>query len=247
MATAISVAHLTVSYHDNTVLDNISFQIRQASGIVGILGPNGAGKSTMLKALLGLIPKDRGDIRFFGGGLREHRKNIAYVPQRSLIDWDFPITVIETVLLGTYPHLGLFRRPGKAERRRAQECLDEVGMSQFAKRQISELSGGQQQRVFIARALAQNAHMFFLDEPFVGIDTNSENTILAILQGLRDQGKTVLIVHHDLATVRDYFDEVLLLNKELVGYGTVEQVFDTELIATTFASQIPLLHGLGAS
>lgn len=246
MSTAISVRNLTVSYYDNTVLRNVSLDIDEG-GLVGIIGPNGAGKTTLIKALLGLLPIDSGEISFFGHKLKQQRKWSAYVPQRSLIDWDFPINVLETVLLGTYPQLGLLRRPGRAEREWARACLEEVGMEQYANRQIGELSGGQQQRVFIARALAQRANLLLLDEPFVGIDANSEETIINILRRLRAEGKTVLIVHHDLSKVHDYFDDVVLLNKELIGYGPVEQVFNKDLLTAAFAAQLPLLQQLGVT
>lgn len=244
MAHAISVDNLTVSYHDNTVLHRVGFDI-PAGGLIGIIGPNGAGKTTLIKAMLGLIPADKGVVSFFGDEVKNQRKWTAYVPQRNVIDWDFPINVLETVLLGTYPHLGLFRRPGRAEREWAMECLGQVGMEDYAGRQIGALSGGQQQRVFIARALAQRARLFFLDEPFVGIDAQSEQTIMEILRGLRDEGKTALIVHHDLSKVNEYFDDVLLINKELVGYGPVAEVFTQDVLTTMFAGQLPILQQLG--
>lgn len=241
MAAAISVQSLAVSYDDNVVLRDVSFTV-EAGRIIGIVGPNGAGKTTLIKAMLGLIPIDRGKVTFFGDIVEGHRKSVAYVPQRNLIDWDFPINVLETVLLGTYPRLGLFKRPGKAEAERALACLEQVDMAQYAARQIGALSGGQQQRVFIARALAQDAHVFFLDEPFVGVDTHSEALIIDILHGLRDEGKTVFIVHHDLSKVHDYFDDVLLVNKDLIGYGPVADVFVPDLLTTAYASQLPWLQ-----
>lgn len=246
MHSAISVHNLTVSYDGVPVLQNMSFTI-EAGGIIGIIGPNGAGKTTLIKALLGLIPVANGTISFFGQKIDRYRKVIAYVPQRRTIDWDFPINVLETVLLGTYPQLRLFQRPGKRERERALACLAQVGMEHCASRQIGALSGGQQQRVFIARALAQQAQFLFLDEPFVGIDVRSEATIVDILRTLRAQGKTVLIVHHDLAKVRDYFDDVLLINKKLIGYGSVEEVFKPELLTAAYAAQLPLLQQIGVT
>lgn len=246
MSAAISVRDLSVSYYDNTVLRNISLEIGEG-GLVGVIGPNGAGKTTFIKALLGLLPTDSGEVLLFGQKVQKQRKWIAYVPQRSLIDWDFPINVLDTVLLGTYPHLGLLRKPGRAERELAFACLEEVGMADCSSRQIGELSGGQQQRVFIARALAQRPNLFFLDEPFVGIDAHSEEMIISILRRLRDEGKTVLIVHHDLNKVNDYFDDVLLLNRELIGFGPVEQVFNKDLLAAAFAAQLPLLQQLGVT
>lgn len=241
MAAPLEVRKLTVSYYDNKVLDDVSFTVERA-GLIGIVGPNGGGKSTLIKALLGLIPHDRGEISFFGQNLRHVRRRIAYMPQRTQIDWDFPITVLETVLIGTYPTVGWIRRPGKAERDRAWACLEKVGMESCARRQIGELSGGQQQRVFIARALAQDPAMLLLDEPFAGIDRKSEETILSILEEFRDAGKTALIVHHDLRKVRDHFDEALLLNKSAVAYGRVEDVLSPERISTLYS--VPLLRPL---
>src|SRR5699024_5133762 len=195
---SIDIKRLTVSYDGNEVVQDVSFSFKSGN-LIGIIGPNGAGKSSLLKAMLGLIARDSGDITINHEHMNKWRKKIAYVPQRTTIDWDFPITVRDTVLLGTYPNLGLFKIPLKNEKQLANECLEKVGMLSFHRRQISELSGGQQQRVFLARALAQNAEIFFLDEPFVGIDVASEKMIIDILHQLRDEGKIIFIVHHDLA------------------------------------------------
>lgn len=241
MDPAIEVQHLHVSYYGKEVIHDISFSIDRGR-LVGIIGPNGAGKSTLIKAILGLIPKDQGNVKAFGKPMKEVRKKIAYVPQRSQIDWDFPITVRDTVLLGTFPRLGLFRRPKKADRQWAEQCLAKVDMKEFSKRQIGELSGGQQQRVFLARALAQRAQLFFLDEPFVGIDVASEKTIIDILKQLRDDGKTVFVVHHDLAKVEDYFDELILLNKKLIQSGPVEDVFQQEFMMEAYQSDFPFMN-----
>lgn len=246
MSYAVSVKNLHVSYYGNEAVRNVSFTIEKKN-LVGIIGPNGAGKSTLLKSLLGLIPKDKGEVQLLGKNIQEVRKQIAYVPQRSNIDWDFPITVIDTVLLGTYPALGLLRRPRKKEKEWAYECLKKVGMESFSKRQIGELSGGQQQRVFIARALAQKAEMFFLDEPFVGIDVTSEEMIVTLLKELRDEGKTVLVVHHDLSKATSYFNELILINKELVGCGAVEEIFRPELMTKAYKSQFPMFQEIGVS
>jgi len=227
MSDGITVKDLAVSYYGNNVLNNIDFSFEPGK-LIGILGPNGAGKSTLLKAMLGLIPKERGVIKVEGQSLNDVRKRIAYVPQRSKIDWDFPIIVKDTVLLGTYPKLGLFKRPRKEHKEYAMHCLHKVGMQGFAKNQIGELSGGQQQRVFLARALAQKAEYFFLDEPFVGIDVTSEKIIIDILKGLRDEGKTIFVVHHDLSKVEKYFDSLLLINKVMISAGPVERVFQAE-------------------
>lgn len=239
---AVSVQNLYVSYYGKEVIRDVSFSF-EAGNLIGIVGPNGAGKSTMMKAVLGLIPKDSGTVEIGGKSIDQIRKKIAYVPQRSNIDWDFPIIVRDTVLLGTYPNLGIFRRPGKKEREWASQCLEEVGMQDFSERQIAELSGGQQQRVFLARALAQNAEYFFLDEPFVGIDVASEEVIIKILKQLRNQGKTIFVVHHDLSKVETYFDDLILINKELYGAGPVNKVFLPENMEKCFKMRL----GLSAS
>jgi iron/zinc/copper transport system ATP-binding protein len=241
MHNSIKVDDLDVSYHDKRVLQHISFEFEPGK-LIGIVGPNGAGKSTMIKGLLGLIPSDTGTIRFGGKKLKEVRKRIAYVPQRSNIDWDFPIVVKDTVLLGTYPKLGLFHRPKQADKEWAIECLKKVGMEEYAKSQIGELSGGQQQRVFLARALAQKAEYFFLDEPFVGIDVSSEEVIINILKDLRNEGKTIFVVHHDLTKVAQYFDDLVLINKKLIGAGSVEEVFRPEKLEEAYQSSF---QGLG--
>ncbi|MFW5438493.1 metal ABC transporter ATP-binding protein [Paenibacillus apiarius] len=243
MSCALTVKDLYVSYYGSQALRDISFSIEKQS-LVGIIGPNGAGKSTLLKSLLKLIPRDKGEVTILGQEVEQVRKQIAYVPQRSNIDWDFPISVLETVLLGTYPKLGVFHRPKKRERMWAHECLEKVGMEAFAERQIGELSGGQQQRVFLARALAQETEIFFLDEPFVGIDISSEETIIQILKELRDSGKTVLVVHHDLSKSDEYFDELVLLNKELVRYGSVEEVMNPKMIAQAYGGQLSFLRDM---
>jgi len=245
MTSLIDVERLTVSYYGNEVVKDVSFSFNSGK-LIGIIGPNGAGKSTLLKAMLGLIPYDRGKIAIKGEQIDHWRKQIAYVPQRTTIDWDFPITVRNTVLLGTYPNLGLFKIPLKREKKLADECLGKVGMASFSNRQISELSGGQQQRVFLARALAQKADIFFLDEPFVGIDVASEKMIIEILQQLRDEGKTIFIVHHDLAKVEQYFDELILLNKILIGAGPVHDVMQPDKLSEAYQIDFDLLTKTGA-
>lgn len=241
---AVTVRNLSVSYYGKEVLKNINFTCERGK-LIGIIGPNGAGKSTMVKASLGLIPKSSGQVTVGGRPLKEVRNKIAYVPQRANIDWDFPIIVKDTVLLGTYPKLGLFRRPSKADKKWAMECLEKVGMEDFAKNQIGELSGGQQQRVFLARALAQRAEYFFLDEPFVGVDVASEEVIVNILKSLRDEGKTVFVVHHDLTKVESYFDDLILINKELIGAGPVERIFRPELMQAAYKSPVHMFESLG--
>lgn len=244
MSKAVEVRHLNVSYYGNNVVHDVSFSVDRGK-LIGIIGPNGAGKSTLMKAILGLIHKDKGEVLFEGGSIKNVQKNIAYVPQRSDIDWDFPIKVLDTVLLGTYPQLGLFRRPGKKEKQFAKECLEKVGMQAFANRQIGELSGGQQQRIFLARALAQQAEYFFLDEPFVGIDVASEETIIHILKNLRDEGKVVFVVHHDLSKVEAYFDDLVLINKDLIKSGPVQTVFQPELMTKAYQSQFSFFEKMG--
>ena len=244
MQGTVNVSNLTVSYYGNEVIRNISFTFNTGN-LIGIIGPNGAGKSTLMKAILGLIPRDSGKIGICGQPVKSIRKNIAYVPQRSNIDWDFPILVRDTVLLGTYPKLGIFRRPKKSDKEWAQHCLEKVGMQNFSKRQIAELSGGQQQRIFLARALAQKADFFFLDEPFVGIDVASEEMIIRILKNLRDEGKTVFVVHHDLTKVEDYFNELILINKELIESGPVQNVIRPELMTKAYSMDFNLLNKMG--
>jgi ABC-type Mn2+/Zn2+ transport system ATPase subunit len=242
--TAISIKELYVSYYGSEALKNVSFTVEEGK-LVGIIGPNGAGKSTLLKAILNLIQKERGEVAILGKTIKEMRTKLAYVPQRSSIDWDFPITVIDTVLLGTYPNLGVFKRPKKTDKAFAHECLEKVGMTEFRNRQIGELSGGQQQRVFLARALAQKPEIYFLDEPFAGIDVTSEETIISILKQLRDSGKTVVVVHHDLSKAAHYFNELILLNKELIDFGVVEKVIRPEVLDKAYSNQFSSLTNLG--
>lgn len=241
---AIEVNDLHVSYYGEEVLKGISLSVKKGN-IVGVIGPNGAGKTTFLKAILHLIPKDKGDIKILGKNVNDARKKVAYVPQRNNIDWDFPITVLETVLLGTYPNLKIFRRPKKEDKKWAFECLKRVGMESFSKRQIGELSGGQQQRVFLARAIAQKADILFLDEPFVGIDVTSEEAIVNILKELSEEGKTLLVVHHDLSKVKEYFNQVILINKQLIDYGNVDDVFQYEKIKEAYQGQFAFLNEIG--
>lgn len=229
----ISVKDLAVSYNGNPALYQVNVDL-ESGRLIGVVGPNGAGKSTFIKALLELTPKDGGKVEIFNEPVKKNKKRIAYVPQRSNIDWTFPITVLDTVVLGTYPTLGLFRRPGKREKAWAYECLQRVGMEGFAKRQIGELSGGQQQRVFMARALAQKSELFLLDEPFVGIDMASEEVIVQILKELKAEGKTVVVVHHDLSKVEKYFDDLILLNKTVIKVGPVREVFTRQHIIRAY-------------
>ncbi|MBC1515757.1 metal ABC transporter ATP-binding protein [Listeria immobilis] len=229
----MNIQNLTISYKQKVAIENVSLQIA-SSKLTGIIGPNGAGKSTLLKGMMGLIPRENGQIILDGVPLSTWKKKIAYVPQRSEVDLTFPITVLDMVLLGTYPTLGLVKRPGKKEKQIALEALEQVEMTSFRKRQIGELSGGQLQRVFIARALAQHAEIFFLDEPFAGIDMTSEALIMKLLKKWRDSGKTIVVVHHDFHKVAAYFDEIILLNKKIIAHGLVEQTFTEDNIKTAY-------------
>ena len=237
---AIEIEHLTVSYGPRPALLDVSLTLPQGE-LIGIIGPNGAGKSTLLKAILGLVPLASGTVSIFGQPLSKQRKLIGYVPQRESVDWDFPISVLDTVLLGTYGRLGWFRRPGRVERERAQQCLEQVGLADFARRQIGQLSGGQQQRVFLARALAQDAQIYFMDEPMAGVDAATERVIFELLQTLHKAGRTVFVVHHDLRTVRDYFDYVVLLNLRLVASGPTEAVFTPEKLQAAYGGRLSIL------
>lgn len=238
----IKVEDLSISYYGNEAVKDISFSFGGKS-LIGIIGPNGAGKSTMIKGILGLIKKDKGTISIDGASIDNKRKNIAYVPQKNDLDWDFPINVFDTVLMGTYPSLGLFKKPKEKEKQLAKESLERVRMGEYSRRQIGELSGGQQQRVFLARALAQKADIFFLDEPFVGIDADSEKQIINILKELKEEGKTIFVVNHDLSKVESYFDDLILINKSLIKAGSVKDVFTPEIMNKAYESSfnIPLL------
>ena len=246
MVSALVLKNVHVSYNGKAAIQGIDLTVRPGN-ILGIIGPNGAGKSTLLKAVLNLVATDKGKIELFGETLEENRQRIAYVPQRSQFDWDFPIHVLDTVLMGTYSKVGVFKRPKKKEKELAYECLEKVGMEHFYNRQIGELSGGQQQRVFLARALAQNADLFFLDEPFVGIDMASEETIISLLKDLRDQGKTAVVVHHDLSKANEYFDELLLLNKKIIHAGRPYEVLRPEIMLKAYERELSFLNEVGVN
>jgi manganese/zinc/iron transport system ATP- binding protein len=237
---ALEINDLTVAYRNTPVLWDID--LRVPSGVLmGIIGPNGAGKSTLIKAALGLIPRAAGDVRFFGLPLRQARARIGYVPQRNSIDWDFPTTALDVVMMGLYGKLGWLRRPDKTARQTALAALEQMGMAHFAERQIGQLSGGQQQRVFLARALVQNADLYFMDEPFAAVDAVTERAIVNLLGTLRAQGKTVIVVHHDLQTVAEYFDWVTLLNVEVIASGATGSVFTEENIRRAYGGRIGAL------
>lgn len=237
---AIEVEQLSVSYGKTPVLWDIHFSVPTAVR-VGIIGPNGAGKSSLLKALMGVVKPLTGQVRLFNQPLNAVKHRIAYVPQRNAIDWDFPATVLDVVLMGTYGKLGLFRWPGTRERHTAYTALDKVGMVPFAHCQIGELSGGQQQRVFFARALAQEADLYCMDEPFAGIDMATEKALADLLNQLKKEGKTMLIVHHDLSTVTRYYDWLMLLNTCLISCGETKQVFTQENLQRTYGQSAHLL------
>lgn len=237
---AVLVRDLTVAYEEKPVLWDVDLDIPPAS-LTAIVGPNGAGKSTLIKTILDLVPAAAGTVRIFGEKYSLNRKAVGYVPQRGSVDWDFPTDALDVVTMGLYGKLGWVKRPGKAERQVALDCLEQVGMADFAKRQISQLSGGQQQRVFLARALAQDARLYFMDEPFAGVDATTEVAIVNILKKLRDGGKTVVVVHHDLDTVPTYFDRVALLNVRLVATGPVEEAFTPENLQKAYGGKIAFL------
>lgn len=238
---AIDVNNLTVSYDQKIALRGVTVRVGSEQ-VVGIIGPNGAGKSTLLKTILALIPEESGTVSVFGKSIDQVRARVAYVPQRSAVDWDFPVTVYDVVLMGRYVHLGWGKRPTMRDHDIAQHALGEMEMLDFTHRQIGELSGGQQQRVFLARALAQQADLLLLDEPFVGVDAATEAAIFTIMKRLRDQGKTVLVVNHDLSNVQQHYDSVMLLNKRLVAYGPTERVFRPDILAQTYGGRLTLLE-----
>ncbi len=240
MNPAVEFHDTTVSYDRKPVLWNIDMTLPQGS-LIGIIGPNGAGKSTLIKAAMGLLPLASGYVKIFDGDLDEHRKRVSYVPQRESVDWDFPTSAIDIVLMGRYAHIGLLGRISKKDRSLAMDCLEQVGMQAFAKRQISQLSGGQQQRVFLARALAQQADLYFMDEPFAGVDASTESAILNILRNLTQEGKTVIVVHHDLQSAAEFFDWIVLLNMRLIASAPIENVFTQNLLQETYGGKLTLL------
>jgi manganese/zinc/iron transport system ATP- binding protein len=239
-APPVEVHDLTVAYRTQPVLWDVDCTIPEGR-LVAIVGPNGAGKSTLLKAILGLVRPLTGWVRIYGEPYERRKSWVGYVPQRESVDWDFPTSALEVVTMGLYGQLGWLRRPGRREREIALACLEKVGMRELAGRQISQLSGGQQQRVFLARALAQDARLYFMDEPFAGVDATTERAILDLLRELRAAGRTVVAVHHDLQTVAEYFDEVILLNLRLVAAGPVAEVFTTENLQRTYGGRLTVL------
>ena len=236
----LEIHDLTVSYDQNPVLWNVDLSL-PAGNLIGVLGPNGAGKSTLIKAIMGLISPTSGYVKLFDKPLNDVRARISYVPQRESVDWNFPASVLDVVLMGTYGKLGLFRRPGKKEKEIATKSLEQVGMSGFVGRQISELSGGQQQRVFIARALAQQADLYLMDEPFAGVDMATETAIFQLLKEMTGAGKTVIVVHHDIHSAMNFFDWLIMLNLHLVASGPKEQVMNEEMLRKTYGGKLNLL------
>ena len=240
----LSIHDMTVAYQRKPVIWDIDY-IAPAGKLIAIVGPNGAGKSTLINAALDLAPRVSGSVRFFGDKYRQTRGRVGYVPQRNSVDWDFPVSALDVAAMGLYRKIGWCRPVTRKYKRLALEALDSVGMADYAHRQISQLSGGQQQRVFLARALAQNADLYLMDEPFAGVDAATERAIVGVLRELRESGKTALVVHHDLQTVREYFDEMLLLNMRVVASGPVETVFTQENLRKTYGGKLPLLDEVG--
>jgi len=237
MLPVLSVDGLSASYRKNKVLDDVVFDVSPGT-MTSIVGPNGAGKSTLLKAILELHPRLAGKVSFFGSSYQKVKSRIGYVPQRGSVDWDFPTNALDVVLMGLYGKIGWLKWPKRSHREKALEALAEMGMADYASRQISQLSGGQQQRVFLARALVMDADLYFLDEPLAGVDAATERAIMATLNLLKSQGRTVLVVHHDLQTVEDYFDHVLLLNRTVIAHGPTEETFTESNIYRTYGGTL---------
>jgi len=233
MEIAISIKDLTVSYEDKKILSNINMEIPKGK-LIGIIGPNGGGKSTFIKGILNIVKKNSGIIKFQGEDYKKYLKKIAYIPQRDTVDWDFPTTVLDVVIMGSYGRLGLFKSPGKKEKEEAIKNLKKLNIEKYIDRQISQLSGGEKQRVFIARALMQKAEIYFMDEPFQGVDIKTEKEIIEILKKLKEKGKTVLVVHHNLEKVKDYFDYLIMINREIVAVGETNDIFIEKNINKTF-------------
>ena len=237
----LSIDDLTVAYNSKPAIWDVDLDVPPGV-LMAIVGPNGAGKSTLIKAALGLIPRAAGSVRFFGEPYERVRDRVGYVPQRGSVDWDFPTSVLDVVTMGLYGHVGWIRRTGRRERDLAMDALAQVGLVDFSSRQISQLSGGQQQRTFLARALVQDADLYFMDEPFAAVDAVTERAIIAILHELRSRGKTVVVVHHDLQTVADYFDWVALLNVSIIASGPIDTTFTQELIERTYGGRVATLQ-----
>ena len=240
----LAIHDMTVAYHRRPVLWDIDYDAPPGK-LTAIVGPNGSGKTTLIKAAVDLVPRASGDVRFFGSAYHKVRHRVGYVPQRGSVDWDFPVNALDVVAMGLYKQIGWFRPVTRRYRDQAMHYLERVGMADYATRQISQLSGGQQQRVFLARALSQQADVYLMDEPFVGVDAATERAIVVILQELREAGKSALVVHHDLQTVPEYFDHVLLLNMRMVATGPISDVFTPENLRATYGGKLALLDQVG--
>ena len=240
----LAIHDMTVAYHRRPVLWDIDYDAPPGK-LTAIVGPNGSGKTTLIKAAVDLVPRASGDVRFFGSAYHKVRHRVGYVPQRGSVDWDFPVNALDVVAMGLYKQIGWLRPVTRRYRDQAMHYLERVGMADYAKRQISQLSGGQQQRVFLARALSQQADVYLMDEPFVGVDAATERAIVVILQELREAGKAALVVHHDLQTVPEYFDHVLLLNMRIVATGPIPDVFTPENLRATYGGKLALLDQVG--
>ena len=231
---------LTVAYRRKPVLWDINLALPEAK-LIAVVGPNGAGKTTLIKAALDLVPRASGRVMIYGKSYEAQRHLVGYVPQRESVDWDFPVNALDVVAMGLYKKIGWISPVNRKHKALAMESLDKVGMSAYAKRQISQLSGGQQQRVFLARALAQDALVYMMDEPFVGVDAATERAIVTLLKELKQAGKTCLVVHHDLQTVSSYFDYVVLLNMRIVAHGPTDEIFTEENLKKTYGGKLTLL------
>lgn len=241
MENIITVKNLTVTYNRKPAIKGINLNIGSGK-IIGIIGPNGAGKSTLIKGILGFLPIDTGEVKIFGEPVKDVMKRVAYIPQKEQFDWDFPINVYDVVIMGRYPYLSMFGRPGQKDNEIAIKSLEKLEMIKYKDTQIRNLSGGQQQRIFLARALAQQSDIYFMDEPFVGVDAKTEAAIFKLIRELKDEGKTILIVHHDLSRIKDYFDELILINQTLVAAGPTETVFTKENIERTYGGRLTILE-----
>lgn len=241
METAISIKNLTISYNKKPAIKGIHLEIEPGS-VIGIIGPNGAGKSTLMKGILGILPIDSGEVKIFGENISEYRKRISYIPQKEQFDWDFPINVEDVVMMGRYAHMPVIGLPKKIDREMVRAALTKVEMDKHAGRQIRNLSGGQQQRIFLARALAQQSDLYFLDEPFVGVDAKTEKAIFNLMKELKTEGKTIMVVHHDLGKVLEYFDKLIMLNQRLIAYGNTKEIFTPDLVNRTYGGRLTILQ-----
>lgn len=237
----LSVQDLTVAYHRKPVIWDVEFDL-PAGALIGVVGPNGAGKSTLLKAVMDLVPKASGRVTVFGKPYRKNRQRVGYVPQRESVDWDFPVDALDVVSMGLYSQVGWCRPLRKKHKQAAWEALERVGIGELAHRQINQLSGGQQQRTFLARALVQDADLYLMDEPFAAVDAATEKAIVDILRQMKQDKKTAVVIHHDLQTVPEYFDYVILLNMRIVAHGPVEDVFNSDNLQKTYGGRLTLLE-----